>query len=160
MYNRARSHFKTRVGGVRRWRGVRRRIDAHLLRNGRLHVCRKPFQGRSGQAVTSEGVQTGGRALATVRSRRLRARPLQCPAHNYDPCAQVHRERGDGTCRARGPAEWYHRMPPHSGRETESVRIHTNTHTHTPTATAAARKWQRLRERVRALGKWRPCARS
>jgi len=146
---RARSHFKATVCAFAAERGAASKPTCCATR---AHMCvENPFGDSPRRTAAIRRLRGRHRERATVRRSRFGARPCRRPGHRHDPCAQVHRSRG-GTCRARGPAVWYHHCrptsppPPHSGRETESVRAHTNAHGPT---TAAARKWQRLWARVR-----------
>lgn len=133
---RARSHFKASVGAFEVERGAALMPTCCITR---APMCgENPFGNSPDQTAAIHGLQAGtehrqlydwanpGRGPAAIRA------IVTIPAHRCTDRAAL----GGGTCRARGPAVWYHHHgrptppPPHSGRETESVRAHTNTHTH------------------------------
>lgn len=138
MYERARSHFKATVGAFAVERGaalmptccatqapmcVENPLGDGPGRTAEIHELRAGIY--RGQLYGGADPGQGPVAVPAI---------VTIPAHRCTDRAAI---GGGGTCRARGPAVWYHHHrqptppPPHSGRETESVRAHRNTHTRT-----------------------------
>lgn len=136
---RARSHFKAIVGTFAAERGAA--LMPTCCATYAPMCVENPFGYGPGQTTAIQELRT------STKHRKLYdgANPwrgsvdvpaiVTIPAHRCTDRAAL----GGGTCRARGPAVWYHHHrrptppPPHSGRETKSVRAHTNTRTRTRT---------------------------